>query len=139
VESFRSSAWKFPLEKWFKSPFVVAGGSGLNSNKQTNKMSSIPNLSSIHSGVPARLSNEAAAAKQKTYALKTLPTSVPRQSPLKLPPGVTRDVFDKAIDELRKVLGKDGVELNDKPLVDGWYMEHPFVILSRKISIKASS
>jgi hypothetical protein len=107
--------------------------------KQTDKMSSIPMLSSIHSGVPGRLSNEAAASKQKTYALKTLPTSVPRQNPLKLPPGVTRDVFDKAIDELRKVLGKDGVELNDKPLVDGWYMEHPFVSFSQKYTIKASS
>jgi hypothetical protein len=102
-------------------------------------MSSIPNLSIIHSGVPARLSNEAVAAKQKSYALKTLPDSAPRQSALKLPPGVTRDVFDKAIDELRKVLGKDGVELNDKPLVDGWYMEHPFVSFSQKYTIKASS
>ncbi len=101
-------------------------------------MSSIPNLSSIHSGVPARISNEAAEPKQKIYALKTLPDSAPRKSALKLPPGVTRAVFDKAIDGLRKVLGKGGVELNDKPLVDGWYMEHPFVFLSQKSSIKAS-
>ena len=90
---------------------------------------SIPKLTTIHSGVPARLSNEALAAKERTYSLRTLPTSVPRQSQLRLPPGVTRDVFDKAIDELKKVLGKAGVELNDKPLVDGWYMEHPFVSL----------
>jgi hypothetical protein len=85
----------------------------------------IPKLDAIHSGVPARLSNEAATAKEKTYSLRTLPNSVPRQSPLRLPPGVTREVFDKAINELRKVLGDDGVQLNDKPLVDGWYMEHP--------------
>jgi hypothetical protein len=87
---------------------------------------SIPKLSTIHSGVPARLSKEATAAKEKTYSLRTLPNSVPRRSPLKLPPGVTRDIFDRAINELRRELGKDGVELNDKPLVDGWYMEHPF-------------
>lgn len=88
---------------------------------------SIPKLSAVHSGVPARLSNEALATKEKTYSLKTLPNSVPRRSPVRLPPGVTRDAFDKAINELRKVLGKDNVELNDKALVDGWYMEHPFV------------
>ncbi len=98
-----------------------------------SKMSeSIPKLSEIHTGVPARLSNEAVAAKENTYSLRTLPNGVPRQSSLRLPPGVTRDVFDKAIDELRKVLGKDGVELNDKPLFDGWYMEHPFVSLQTK-------
>jgi hypothetical protein len=88
---------------------------------------SIPKLSTVHSGVPARLSKEAAAAKEKTYGLRTLPASVPRQSQLRLPPGVTREVFDKAIAELTKHLGEEGVELNDKPLVDGWYMEHPFV------------
>jgi hypothetical protein len=94
---------------------------------------SIPRLSTIHSGVPARLSDEAAAAKEKTYSLRTLPTSVPRQSQLRLPPDVTREVFDKAIEELRRVLDKDAVELNDKPLVDGWYMEHPSVFSSREI------
>lgn len=101
-------------------------------------MSSIPNLSSIHSGVPARFTNEAAAAKQKTYALKTLPDSAPRQSALKLPPGVTRDGFDKAIDDLRKVLGKDGVELNDKPLVDGLVHGASVCLSFTKNSIKAS-
>jgi hypothetical protein len=85
----------------------------------------IPKLDAIHSGVPSRLSNEAAAAKEKTYSLRTLPSSVPRRSQLRLPPGVTREVFDKAVDELRKVLGDNGIQLNDKPLVDGWYMEHP--------------
>jgi hypothetical protein len=91
-------------------------------------MSAIPNLSTTHSGVPARLSNEAAAAKEKTYTLRTLPNSVPRQSQLRLPPSITRQVFDKAIEDLRTVLGEGRVELNDKPLVDGWYMEHPFAI-----------
>jgi hypothetical protein len=34
-------------------------------------------------------------------------------------------VFDTAIATLVEVLGPKGVELNDKELVDGWYMEHP--------------
>ena len=71
-------------------------------------------------GVPARLSNEAVAAKEKTDSLRTLPRSVAHQSPVRLPPGVTREVFDKAIDELRKVLGEKGVELNDR--LSRWLM-----------------
>lgn len=42
-----------------------------------------------------------------------------------MPPGVSKEAFEKAVAELRSTIGKDNVELNDKPLVDGWYMEHP--------------
>src|ERR1700709_2719207 len=94
--------------------------------------SKVPTLVNIHSGVPERLSAEAAEAKEKTYSLRTLPNSVPRQSPVRLPPNITREVFDTAIEELRKVLGEKNVELNDKPLVDGWYMEHPYVSLQQR-------
>jgi hypothetical protein len=94
-------------------------------SNQMVESSPIPKLSTTHSGVPARLSNEAEAAKEKIYSLRTLPNSVPRQSPVRLPPGVTRVEFKKAIHELRRLLGGKAVELNNKPLVDGWYMEHP--------------
>lgn len=91
-----------------------------------SKISQIPTLSSSHSGIPIRLEKEAGIAKEKAYSLRTLPESVPRQYPLKLPPNTTQEKFDIAITELRSLLREDGVELNDKPLVDGWYMEHPY-------------
>lgn len=85
----------------------------------------IPTLASKHSGIPERLRKEADSTKQRTYSLKTLPNSVARRAPLRLPPNTSQEKFDLAIVALQKALGKDGVELNDKPLVDGWYMEHP--------------
>ncbi|KUJ19925.1 glycolate oxidase [Mollisia scopiformis] len=87
--------------------------------------SRIPTLTTTHSGVPARLKNEADAAKERLYSLKTLPDSVPRKSNVKLPPNTSQETLDAAITALTKFLGKDGVEINNKPLVDGWYMEHP--------------
>ncbi|MCJ1393747.1 hypothetical protein MMC18_006623 [Xylographa bjoerkii] len=80
---------------------------------------------SKHSGVPQRLVAEAAAAKQKLLGNKTLPQSVPRRNETPLPPEVSKGAYDAATDELREILGADHVELNDKPLLDGWYMEHP--------------
>ncbi|KAF8865878.1 glycolate oxidase [Acephala macrosclerotiorum] len=87
--------------------------------------SKIPSLTTTHSGVPTRLKDEADAAKDRLYSLKTLPDSVPRKSSVRLPPNISQETFDEAIVALTKQLGEDGVELNDKPLVDGWYMEHP--------------
>lgn len=85
----------------------------------------IPNLASKHSGIPERLRTEAKSAKERTYALKTLQTSAPRRAPLRLPPNTSQEKFDVAVAALHKLLGENGVELNDKSLVDGWYMEHP--------------
>lgn len=90
-----------------------------------SKPHEVPTLASKHSGIPHRLLNEAKSAKERTDSLKTLPTSVPRRAPLILPPDTTQKKFDAAIAALRGFLGENIVELNDKPLVDGWYMEHP--------------
>lgn len=90
-----------------------------------SKHSEIPNLDLKHNGIPERLRNEANAAKDRVYALKTLPSSVPRRAPLRLPPNTSQEKFDVAISALQKLLGEDDAELNIKPLVDGWYMEHP--------------
>ncbi len=85
----------------------------------------IPTLSSNYSGVPERLSQEAIAAKARLFSQKTLPDSVTRRKTLALPPGISRESFDQAVEELKTAIGDENVELNDKPLVDGWYMEHP--------------
>lgn len=88
----------------------------------------IPSLSDIYSGVPERLKQEAVAAKERLFSQKT-PYESHKRAKLALPPGVDQPSYDKAITELKQALGKDNVELNDKPLVDGWYMQHPFVEL----------
>lgn len=82
----------------------------------------VPRLTSNYSGIPERLYNEAVTAKEKTQSLKTLPHSKPRSSPIRLPPDTSQDQFDAAIAALRRLLGEAGFEVNDKPLVDGWYM-----------------
>ncbi|KAH7393281.1 glycolate oxidase [Cadophora sp. MPI-SDFR-AT-0126] len=87
--------------------------------------SHIPSLNSLHSGVPERLTKEADAARARLYSIRTLPESKPRGKPVRLPPNTTKDAFNTAINALVKILGEQGVELNDKELKDGWYMEHP--------------
>lgn len=85
----------------------------------------IPSLASSHSGIPDRLLQEAEIVKKKVYSLKTAPDHVPRKSALKLPPDTTREEFDIAIAALGQRLKYDEVQINDGPLKDGWYMEHP--------------
>jgi len=82
----------------------------------------VPKLASSYSGIPERLYNEAVSAKERTQSLRTLPRSKPRVNSAKLPPNISQDDFDVAIAALKKILGEAGVEVNDKPLVDGWYM-----------------
>lgn len=101
-----------------------------------SKSSKIPTLPSSHSGIPIRLEKEAQNSKEKAYAHKTLPDSVPRQFPVKLPPNTNQQQFDIATTELRQLLGENGVEINDKPLVDGWYMEHPYAVFPSRLKFK---
>ena len=84
----------------------------------------IPSLSTIYSGVPERLKQEATAARDRLSSQKT-PYESKTRAKIALPPGVDQLSYDKAITELKRALGNDNVELNDKPLVDGWYMQHP--------------
>ncbi|EPS43627.1 hypothetical protein H072_2365 [Dactylellina haptotyla CBS 200.50] len=88
--------------------------------------SRIPSLDDKHSGTPARLLDEAKVLKERLYSNKTLPPSQPRrqETPV-LPPDVDRATFNKAWSDLKRLLGDENVDLNDKPLIDGWYMEHP--------------
>ena len=87
--------------------------------------SAIPSLTQIHSGVPERLTQEAIAAKDRLLSRKTVPDSVPRRRPHSLPPDIDQTTFDTAISELKDSLGANHVEVNEKALEDGWYMQHP--------------
>lgn len=79
-----------------------------------------------YSGIPLRMENDAKIAKDRLYSNSTVPDSVPRQREVpRLPPNTSREKFNNAIAELKQKLGPINVEINDKPLVDGWYMEHP--------------
>ncbi len=84
----------------------------------------IPSLSTVYSGVPERLKQEAIAAKERLFSQKTSPTSTKRTR-LALPPGIDQVSYDKAIAQLRQSIGNGNVQLNDKDLVDGWYLQHP--------------
>ena len=93
-------------------------------------LSSIPNLSQKYSGIPDRLLNDAKRAKTLLFSNRTDIDVKPKDRNLetpRLPPDVSRDTFNHAITELRQAVGAQNVELNDKPLVDGWYLEHPYV------------
>lgn len=84
-----------------------------------------PLLTERHSGVPSRLTKEAAAARARLYGNRTLPASRPRKNGVRLPPDTTQEAFDTAIAELKRTLGQENVEISDKALIDGWYLEHP--------------
>ncbi|KAL1971909.1 hypothetical protein VTN31DRAFT_1997 [Thermomyces dupontii] len=83
-----------------------------------------PQLSQSHSGIPSRLYEKAQYAKSLILDIATKKQDS-RKRPLAIPKGIDKATFLKAIDELERELGKEHVELVDKPLKDGWYMEHP--------------
>ena len=84
-----------------------------------------PLLNDRHSGVPQRLTSEAAAARTRLYSNRTLPKSNARLRPTLLPPDVSEDALASAVKELRQSIGAENVVVNDQPLEDVWYLEHP--------------
>jgi len=95
--------------------------------------STIPVLPDTHSGIPTYLLEKAKNAKAAVFETRTKLQSRRQRLPV-LPQGVDGETFKKALDDLKKQLGADHVELNDKPLVDGWYV----VDFVGNISIKLS-
>lgn len=77
-----------------------------------------------------RLAKEAIDVRDRLRSQKTVPDFVPRKT-WSLPPDVDQQTFDKALAELKQVLGRENVELNEGPLLDGWYMQHPYVTISQ--------
>lgn len=81
-----------------------------------------PKLSDKYSGIPERLLDKATVLKRQVVELSTSEI-VPRSSNIELPvipSGYSRPRFNKAIESLRSLIGPGNVELNDKPLDDGW-------------------
>lgn len=85
-----------------------------------------PTIDDVYSGSPKRLAKEAVAVKDLLYSSRTLPFKQSRRATLCLPPGISREVFNDAIRDLRGQIGEGNVIVNDtKYLEDGWYIEHP--------------
>ena len=85
----------------------------------------VPLLSEKHSGIPENLLEKAKNAKALIYETRTKEPSARQRLPV-IPQGVEKDTFIRALEDLAEKLGKENVEVNDKPLVDGWYMEREF-------------
>ncbi|KAK4155379.1 hypothetical protein C8A00DRAFT_13594 [Chaetomidium leptoderma] len=86
--------------------------------------SAVPTLPGSHSGIPPFLLDKAQRAKEGIFDGRTKPQNERQRLPV-VPQGIERDDFVKALGELGEQLGAEHVEVNDKPLRDGWYMEHP--------------
>lgn len=85
-----------------------------------------PTTDDVYSGTPARLSEEAGALKTLLHKSRTLPAKQARRSPLRLPPDVSLEEFQVAIQDLQTQIGAAHVAVNDaQHLEDGWYLEHP--------------
>ncbi|KAK9774023.1 putative Vanillyl-alcohol oxidase [Seiridium cardinale] len=86
-----------------------------------------PTLTESYSGIPERLLDKATGLKRDVEALSTT-SVVPRREDVQLPiipAGYPRARFNRAIEEIRSLIGNANVELNVNPLIDGWYLEHP--------------
>jgi hypothetical protein len=94
----------------------------MSSGEGTSK---IPLLGEKHSGIPANLLAKAQKAKALIYGTRTESTNT-RQRSVVIPQGIEKTRFLAALDELGGLLGQENVEVNDKPLVDGWYMERVY-------------
>ncbi|OQE13590.1 hypothetical protein PENSTE_c052G00782 [Penicillium steckii] len=83
-----------------------------------------PTLDGCHSGIPRNLLRSAAQVKANLVSNQTIDPRERAQLPV-LPQGFTSSQFATALAEIIHYLGKQHVEINDKPLDDGWYIEHP--------------
>jgi methyl coenzyme M reductase subunit C-like uncharacterized protein (methanogenesis marker protein 7) len=86
-------------------------------------------------GAPERLRTLEEIVKKKiddniTVKLDGNPRRESAQDLPVLPPDVSRSKFNGAIEELKKSIGAENVEMNDQPLVDGWYLSQPKVFIS---------
>lgn len=93
--------------------------------------SATPTLEEKHSGIPTRLTTQAKRAKELLFSRRTKSDDTgSKRRTVQLPPYTTQEKFDEAITQLKAVVGDQWVHVNDGALVDGWYMEHPYAVLS---------
>lgn len=79
----------------------------------------------VYSGAPSRLREEADKTLSTLLSNRTVPTTQPRKHGVRLPPDTNTELFELAIKDLQAKIGAENVEVNDKDLDDGWYMDHP--------------
>lgn len=84
--------------------------------------SDVPTLSQKHSGIPEHLLDKARKQKKDAFDIRTKLVHERQRLPV-LPQGIDEKKFGQALDELRKELGSEHVELNDQPFVNGWYVK----------------
>ncbi|KAK0641813.1 hypothetical protein B0T16DRAFT_420563 [Cercophora newfieldiana] len=84
----------------------------------------VPTLPETHSGIPVYLLDKARNAKAGVFDGRTKPIRDRQRLPV-VPQGIERDDFLAALEDLKAKMGHEFVEINDKALKDGWYMEHP--------------
>lgn len=95
----------------------------------SGKLPLTPTLEQKHNGVPARLLHKAQRAKSLIQDIATKKTQSRQRLPV-VPQGIERERFVKALEELANEIGKENVQVNDKPLEDGWYDEFSLEINS---------
>jgi hypothetical protein len=81
--------------------------------------SDVPTLPASHSGIPTYLLDKARKAKEGIFEGRTEPQNERQRLPV-VPQGIERDDFLKALAELQEQLGVEHLQINDKPLRDGW-------------------
>lgn len=81
--------------------------------------SDVPTLAQKHSGISEELLVKARTVKKETFDRRTKPVNERQRLPV-VPQGIERQAFLEALDALRKDIGAENVEVNDKPLKDGW-------------------
>lgn len=74
----------------------------------------------IYSGIPARLLPKAQKEKLRLASNLTKAVAPPRKRDVAIPAGVSKRAFLTALDALSRKIGRENVEINDKPLDDGW-------------------
>lgn len=78
-----------------------------------------PLLSEKHNGIPARLFDKAQKTKARILDIATKTQDTRRREPA-IPQGIEKGKFLEALEDLSRQLGKENVEIVDKPLRDGW-------------------